>query len=357
MTAQQRTYLPYLDVTRILAVCGVVGIHVVSGGVSSGEVGTATVALDMALHAAVPIFFMMSGALTLDPAAHRHGPGRFLRRRAVRIVPALVVWSLFYVVVIQGIVLDEPVGSAAELMDLIVRGTTYTHLYFLFAIAGLYLIAPVLASFLAGDERRRAWILGLVASGWTVAVVSIGQSGGFSEETGAPVTDGSLTFFLLYTGYFVLGRAILVTPLPRVAGVLGLAMVPGLIALVTWLYIAQPDGPGPSGEAPAWVRALSPDYGSLPIVVYSVVLMIAITSLCAGWRVPTRVETPLRTLGTATFGIFLVHFAVLEVLRTAIPPLAEHEAGPMLLVWALTTALSTLIALIGQRVPGLRLIF
>src|SRR5699024_6736297 len=66
LASGQRTYLPYLDVTRILAVLGVVAIHVVSGGVADGEVGIAVTALDMALKVAVPIFFMMSGALSLD---------------------------------------------------------------------------------------------------------------------------------------------------------------------------------------------------------------------------------------------------------------------------------------------------
>ncbi|ACU85899.1 putative integral membrane protein [Brachybacterium faecium] len=357
MTSGQRTYLPYLDVTRILAVLGVVAIHVVSGGVADGEVGIAVTALDMALKVAVPIFFMMSGALSLDPAAHRHGPGHFLRRRARRIVPALVVWSAFYLIVIEGFVSGNPVGSLTELMDLLVRGKTYTHLYFLFAIAGLYLLSPVLAAFLEQDERRRAWIVGLAASGWTVAVISVGQAGGFAEDSTPPVAAGSLTFFLLYAGYFVLGRALVLTPLPRWCGVVGLATVPGFVALVTWLYIAQPGGPGGPGPVSAWVRAFSPVYGSLPIVVYSVVLMAAVSSLFASWRVPERAVRPLRTLGTATFGIFLVHFAVIVVLREALPALAPYETVPMAITWVLTVLVSALIALIGQRVPGLRLVF
>lgn len=357
MTAPEREYLPYLDIARVLAVLGVVGVHVVGGGVDSGEASLPVVALDMALKAAVPVFFMMSGALSLDPHAHRHGPQRFLSRRAKRIIPALLVWSTFYLVVIRGMVSGVPVSSVGELIDLVVTGKTYTHLYFLFAIAGLYLISPVLASFFAHDERRRAWIVGLAAAGWTVTVISVGQVGGFADDALAPVSAGSLTFFLLYTCYFVLGRAILVSRVPRWAGVLGLITVPGFIALVTWLYVAQPGGPGAPGEVSPWIRAFSPVYGSLPVIVYSVVLMSTVSSLFGGWRVSARVATRLRTLGNATFGIFLVHFAVLVVLRTTFPALDVYDSGPMLITWTATVVLSTIIALIGQRIPVLRLIF
>ena len=175
MTSGQRTYLPYLDVTRILAVLGVVAIHVVSGGVADGEVGIAVTALDMALKVAVPIFFMMSGALSLDPAAHRHGPGHFLRRRARRIVPALVVWSAFYLIVIEGFVSGNPVGSLTELMDLLVRGKTYTHLYFLRDRRPVP--QPGARGLLEQDERP-CLDRGPGRPGWTVAVISVGQAGG-----------------------------------------------------------------------------------------------------------------------------------------------------------------------------------
>lgn len=351
MNREERTYLPFLDVTRILAVLGVVVIHVVGGGVGAGEAGLGIVALDMAFKCAVPIFFMMSGALSLDPRAHRHGPAEFLRRRMTRVVPALVVWSAFYLVVIRGLVSGSPVGSFAELVDLIITGETYTHLYFLFAIAGLYLITPLLASFLADDEGRRSWIVGLFAASWTVLVTVAGQAGGRGSISMVPVAAGSLTFFLLYTGYFVLGRAVLVKPIPRWAGALGLVTVPGFIALITWLFVAS------RGAAPTWVAVLAPVYGSLPVVAYSVVLMASVSSLCAGWRVSERTERRLRTLGNATFGIFLVHFAVLVELREVFPVLDVYDVGPMALTWTLTVLLSTVIALIGQRTPLLRRIF
>lgn len=352
---QQRVYLPYLDVTRILAVLGVVAIHVVGGGVSSRQVGLSVIALDMALVIAVPVFFMMAGALNLDPRAHRQGPLAFLRKRAIRIVPAMVVWSAFYIVVIRGMVSGNPV-SALGVLDLVVSGQTYTHLYFLFAMAGLYLVAPILQSFLAGNEGGRAWALGLVACLWTVGVMAIGQAGQMGVGSSVPVQAGTATFFLLYAGYFVLGRAFLVRPLPRWAAVVGLATVPGFIALVTWLYVASKRA-AEDDTPELWFSVLAPSYVSLPVVVYAIVLMASISRLCRGWTVSEQTERLLRTLGNATFGVFLVHFAVLVVLRELFPALAPYSPGAMAGAWTLTVAVSTLIALVGQRIPLLRLIF
>lgn len=350
----ERTYLPYLDVTRILAVLAVVGIHVVGGGVSSGEVGVAVVALDMALFAAVPVFFMMAGALALDPRAHRGGPAEFLRRRAMRIVPAMVVWSAFYIVVIRGLVSGLEV-STDIVLAMVVTGQTYTHLYFLFAIAGLYLLTPLIHPFLAQAEGRRAWTLGFVASAWTLLVMGIGQAAKAGTGPQIPLQLGTFTFFLAYLGYFVLGRAMLVRPVPRTVAVVALLAVPGLIALTTWLYVVSA-ADAVDGEPSAWSAVLAPSYVSPTVMVYSIVLMSAVSSLFRSCRVPEGTAAVLRTLGNATFGVFLVHFAVLVVLRAAVPALDTYQTLPMLITWTVTVLVSGAVALLGHRVPGLRLI-
>ncbi|MEE1649576.1 acyltransferase [Brachybacterium sp. J144] len=346
-----REYLPFLDVARVVAVLGVVAIHVIGGGVSSGQSGIALVALDMALIAAVPVFFMMSGALSLDPRALRRGPADFLRRRAARILPALVVWSLFYVLAVR-MVLSEQRFTGPDVLDMLVGGDAYTHLYFLWAIAGLYLLTPVLQPFLQVDEGRRGWILGLAAAGWTVLVMALGQLAALELLPAAPLTAGATTFALMYVGYFVLGRAMLVSPLPRHAAWAALASAPLFVALLTWLYEALRDQRDVATPDP-WIAMLAPSYVSLPTVLYAVLLMAAVSSLCRGWRVSERTGRILRRLGEATFGVFLVHFAVLAGLRV-VPWLATFDPAPMAVCFVVTIALSTAFALIGARIPGLR---
>lgn len=344
-----RPYLPVLDATRIGAVIGVVGIHVLATPVSEQQLGTVWVALRVALSVAVPIFLMMSGALTLTPAAHRNGPRAFLLRRAVRIVPALFVWSGFYMLVVQRWSGEPPLGWR-EMAGRIITGETYTHLYFLWAIAGLYLLAPVIAAFLeqAGDERaqgRRAWVVGLVACGWTTAVMAVPV---FTAHE--PVQQGTLTYLLLFLGYFTVGRAGLAAPVPRPAGILALVLCAPLIALMT-LIVSTPDE-----QQDWWHHLLTPSYVSASLIACSVLMFLGLVSLTGRWRVGPRPQRVLRTLGNATFGVFLVHFAVIVAATRLFPWLAAPHPAAILALWALVVAVSFVAALMGRAVPGLRLI-
>ena len=93
------------------------------GGVEDGSAPLGITAVDMAAAAAVPVFLMMAGALNLHPSALRRGPGAFWRQRAVRILPALVVWSAFYMLVIGPLAGAElSVGTA---IDQVITGSVF----------------------------------------------------------------------------------------------------------------------------------------------------------------------------------------------------------------------------------------
>lgn len=333
---------------------GVVAIHVVGEGVEDGTAPLGQDLLRAALMAAVPVFVMMSGALNLAPSALRDGSTEFLRRRARRVLPALAIWSAFYMIVIRGMVLHEDM-SADMSLELIVMGKPYVHLYFLIAIAGLYLMTPVLQAFLERDEGRRAWIVGGVASAWMVLAMVPGQLAKAGVLVTSPMQESAMTWSLLLTGYYVLGRAMIVRPIPRTLAWAGLALAPFLVVLMTWVFprstVEQTDG-GPS----AWALVLAPDYPSLPVLLYSVMLMAGLSSLLRNWRVGEATKRWLRPLGEATFGIFLVHYAVLVLLRRVLPALDGPSTHSAVAAWTLTVVISTLIAIIGRKIPGLRLI-
>lgn len=321
------------------------------------EDGTAPLGQDLlrsALMAAVPVFVMMSGALNLAPGALRDGSAEFLRRRARRVLPALAIWSAFYMVVIRGTVLHEDLSLDMSL-ELLVMGKPYVHLYFLIAIAGLYLMTPVLQAFLEKDEGRRAWIVGSVACVWMVAAMVPGQMAKAGVLVTAPMQESALTWSLLLTGYYVLGRAMIVRPVPRPLAAAGLALTPLLVVFMTWVFPrSAPEQTG--GNPSAWALVLAPDYPSLPVMLYSVLLMAGLSSLLRDWRVDAPTRRWLRPLGEATFGIFLVHYAVLVLLRQAMPVLEGPSTRSAVVAWMLTVLVSAVIALVGRKVPGLRLI-
>ncbi len=348
--AQSRPYLPGLDALRILAVLWVVGIHVTGETVQEGALGWAGYALRVTIAACVPLFVMMTGALNLSPGAHRHGPRTFLIRRARRIVPALVVWSTVYLL-FSTLTADVEL-NLATVVDQILTGETYVHLYFLWLIAGVYLLAPVVQPFLgAGDEPRRAWILGISAMLWTALVIAAPLlTRAFNpERERVLVVEGSLTYGLLFLGYFLVGRAIMLSPPSRRIAVALLAGCIPLIAVMTILEAKNADHPLLSIWRVSYTAPL--------LMAYSVMFFAAWVSLTSSWRMEGAWAHRLRTLAEATFGVFLVHFLVMIPLREAVPYLAQPEALPLLLLWFLTVIISAVISLLAAKVPGLRLIF
>ena len=194
-----------LDVLRIIAITGVVAIHTFGHTVTNDAMrGTgqwiAAVILDIGFVWTVPVFVMISGALTLPPRLHTAGPAAFYRKRALRILPALIVWHGVYLVLIRVLLRGEP-PSLGGLLQMAIDGQVYTQLYFLWLILGLYLVAPVLAAFLNSGTESRIRIFAAVALGWTLLVF---MTPGISALLGSPRPNslGALTMWWPYVGYF-----------------------------------------------------------------------------------------------------------------------------------------------------------
>lgn len=341
-----RPYAPLLDLLRILAVLGVVCVHVVADHARPSS-PVALHVLRSVLSVAVPAFLMISGALNLSPTALRHGTGRFLGRRLRRLLPATVAWTAFYLLVMNVLTSTEPTDWNDQALRLL-SAETYPHLYFLPLILGLTIISPLLAAHI-GSSARRAWLTGAVCTAWAVVVMGMPYlTDGLLGEPVAPLPMGALTIFLPYIGYYVLGRAAWAAPVSRrTALLLLLAAAPALTAATTWAYLA-PTTKTPPGQV------LLPTYHSPTVVLLSLALVIGAMALGRSWTVRARAESILRTLGDATFGIFLVHFAILAALRdTGFPE--QAPLGVLALIVVVVIA-SIGVTLLGKRVPGLRAI-
>jgi surface polysaccharide O-acyltransferase-like enzyme len=271
----------------------------------------------------------------------------------VRVLPALVIWSAFYMVVISGWVSGQQ-WTPSTVLDRIVTGQTYTHLYFLWAITGLYLLSPLIEAFLRPAEGRRAWVLGLGACAWTLVSMALPHlTADASTPEREPVQTTSLTYALVYAGYYILGRAALVAPIPKRWARVCLGLAVPVVAGIVLLKVRVVDGQ--AADAGPIEQSLVPSYVSPMVMLYAVLVFAAASSLLQDRRVGPGTQKVLRLFGNATFGVYLVHFAVIVLLRQ-IPALEDYTAGAMLAVYTVTVLVSTAFALLASRVPGLRLI-
>lgn len=339
-----RRYSPLLDVIRVVAVIGVVVVHVIADHVDP-DAPVAMLVLRSLLATAVPAFVMISGALNLAPTAMRHGSGSFLARRLRRLLPATVAWTAFYVLVMNLLLSPGPTTLRGEVAALL-TASSYPHLYFLPLIIGLTVITPILATYVSGSSRR-AWITGGLAAAWALGVAAMPYlTEGLLDEAIVPLQLGALTYFLPYVGYYVLGRATWsAPPSRRAAWWLLLVAVPLLIAATGWAY-ASPVTEIPPG------KALLPTYLAPTVMPLSLALVISLLSLGRSWRVGERTEHFLRRAGDATFGVFLVHFAVLIALRELGFP--ESSVLTVIELIVVVTIASFALTVVGKKIPLVR---
>ena len=161
-SAQNRpARIAYLDWARALGAIAVVLLHaeVTSGAVDAlAQANPLVFNIEAALLVplarwAVPVFFMVSGALMLDPA--REMGWKKIGRHVWRIIFVLITIGFGFNLIEQyaeahtlGV---AEVGTAA--LELL-RGQSWDHFWFLFELVGLYAITPVIRPWVERASRR-----------------------------------------------------------------------------------------------------------------------------------------------------------------------------------------------------------
>jgi surface polysaccharide O-acyltransferase-like enzyme len=343
------------DVLRVVAIVGVVAIHTFSRIISTSSMdGTwqqwIAIVLDIGFVWAVPVFVMISGALILRPRSFDRGTPEFYRRRALRILPALVFWHIFYLWIVRMLINGQEltVLGAAEL---VVDGRAYTQLYFLWVILGLYLVAPVIAAFVnTGAPSRAFWVGGLALLCTTLALAISAISAAVGSES-RPIATVFFTMWIPYVGYFVLGYALArLTQTWR--QVVAAAIVAVVLAVVTILQY---------GAAGAFTQldAISPVSYFAPIVaMLSVTVFLAAIGIFDRIPLAGRTLVIVRVLSDASFGVFLVHLAVIAVIARLWPALNDGASlSRTTLLFIVTLVTSYAISIAAGRVPFLRRLF
>ncbi len=142
----------WADFLRIICTYIVVLLHATCEGFVSAF-GTKTwiayLMINCFTACAVPIFFMLSGALTIqkEEIDFRKAWYRFMK-----ISGPLIVWSIVYIFV-RKIVLKEEINVFVQILR-IPTESQYYHLWFIYTICGLYLLNPVI-SFLYYCQNKK----------------------------------------------------------------------------------------------------------------------------------------------------------------------------------------------------------
>lgn len=197
--------LLFPDLLRCLAIYLVVGLHTLGGVIVKGSLLETSLwnvcnVMNLLGRMGVPLFFMLSGFLLLsDPRTA--DPLPFYRRRLRRLLVPFLFWDAVCFV-LRGL-MEEGRGFGLKLFltELVQQGSDY-HLWFIYQIAALYLLAPFLRMIVERAERKALWVLlGVVLFVPSVLrLVNILQPFLWFSPFRAPI-EGYAGFFLL--GYLL----------------------------------------------------------------------------------------------------------------------------------------------------------
>jgi len=107
--------------------------------------------IDSAMRWAVPAYVMLSGALLLDPN-RTESAKTFYHKRLARIGVPLVFWSIVFMWF--GVCVTGWVPSWHQAFMNLLSGKPYVHMHFIFRIAALYSITPMLRVFLRHASHK-----------------------------------------------------------------------------------------------------------------------------------------------------------------------------------------------------------
>lgn len=355
--------LSWVSWLRVVAIAAVVLIHVagptaVAPDARETSVGWLAISLDFSSRWAVPVFVMLSGTLLLDPERYR-GAADFLRRRAARLIPAVIVWHLVYLCYLL-FVTDSSL-TVADAPRLILTGKVWTALYFFWIVLGLAVITPVLVPWIAASSPRVHLVVGLSAALLpALNVLSEPIRNGQGWRADMAWVETPWTWWIPYLGYYMLGYALRGVVLRRAALLGPAAMIVAGSALLSWQW-GKTDGA--AGIFERFVPAESYQSVTAVLVAVSVFLLAQGTIRPGGLLSGLCHRGPAlagRSLGDATLGVFAVHLLVFEaVLR--LPGIGgPTNAGSVteLVARCLFVLVGAyLVSLVATRVPLVRRVF
>ncbi|WP_207346228.1 acyltransferase family protein [Arthrobacter sp. E3] len=342
-----------LDILRIVSICGVVAIHVfglrVGAEPKAGRGWWAAVVLDIGFIWVVPVFVLISGALLLGSRQVVEAPAAFYRKRAARLLPALVFWNAVYLVGVRIWMRHEDL-STARVLQLLYDSSVFTQLYFIWLILGLYAIAPLLATFFAAKDNRRAVVTACSLLAVTVlAFMMPGILGHF--DVSRPIPMNIFTYWMPYVGYFAAGYALRKVRLKGLPLVVVSVVTAALIAFSIWQY-------GSRGTLPWTNSLLSISYLGAGVAAAAIGVFVVGLSASVFLKIPHWAGVLLVALSNASFGVFLVHLVIFEVIRLNVPAVHGAKSFPAIAAaYVATLAASFIISLLASKVPLLRRVF
>ncbi len=336
----------YFDLLRIVATFAVVLIHCCTNSIANRTVDVYWHSLnvyDSISRFAVPVFFMISGALFLDKS--RDIPIKTIYSKYIlRLLTAFVFWSVFYACFTAFLKSSFSLGS---FLKSTVSG--YYHMWFIPAMIGIYILLPLIKKVTESDTLTRYFLIIslalLIIPKFVVLVLRYTGNTALvflGDSISSVISDLKLNPLNSYAFYFVLGHFLHTTDLSKkfriTSCLLGIAGFVGVICITAILSIKN----GKLNE-----RVYS--YTNVLVFLQAQGLFVLAKGLPT-YKVNSKAQNLIGKLSKYTFGCYLIHPLLINLYETyviadAIYPPKAFITVPLLAitVFIISTALSAVL--------------
>ncbi len=348
----KRENLIWIDVIRILASLGVVLIHVAADvitefkAVPMGQWWAAHI-YDSLVRGCVALFVMVSGALLLMPSDETAAD--FFKKRAGRILIPFFVWTALYLIWKK--VLFLPDLGLAEALSRAAGNKVHFHLWFFYALIGIYLATPILRIFVSRARPRDLvyfillWFFFASLMPFIEGLVNLLWHAKFHLKIPVNIAEGLI-------GYFLLGYFLRIYATEKSAG-------------LAWAFWAGSLGVCLVGSYFLNLRlghyhALFYESTAPNVAVYVASVFLIIKSFAGPLaRLPENKQKIILLLSKASFGIYLIHPMIMEAVEKgrwgfALAPRMHPPAVMILATTAVVYLISFCAVLLIQRIPYLK---
>lgn len=197
----------YIDYLRVVSMLAVVMIHVCTTAMTDFTDGIGTMkgvlfyGVRNVLHFAVPIFFMITGALLLDPKKDI-SLRKLLKSYILKYLCVILTfcWAYSLIEIIFNNHDLKPIYFLQSFLDML-QGKTWAHMWYMYSLLGIMLVLPILRWVAKMADEQHILYLIIVLGLFLSILPFIRDMTGFNLGITFPISSESFLFLLL--GYWV----------------------------------------------------------------------------------------------------------------------------------------------------------
>lgn len=299
----------YLDYLRVIALLGTIVLHTSVIDWQKHPVQSFNWQVfnmfDSCVRFCVPIFVMISGALFLDPD-RKIEIKRFFTHNVLRIITSFAFWTILYAILSTLMEENNMIDGSVKkyFFASIIYG--HYHMWFLFAIFGLYLITPLLRKITEHKELTEYFIvLTLIFSFIPNALSHVPV---VNEPVGKIYGKVGMYFVAGYVGYYVIGFYLHKYEINKtLKSIIYILAIAGLIITV-------------AGNSIASVKAGAPlevfyDYMLPNVLFVSAGLFVFVKNIIKRSNIKESTVNRITHVSRLSYGIYLIHDVFIMIFK------------------------------------------